>query len=304
MCRALAYLGDPLPLADLLHRPPNGLVAQSYAPKQLHMLNLAGMGLVAWSDVEEEPLVYRSTSVPVYDANLASLARHVRSGCCVAHIRGIPYRPDASFGGHNLHPFHHPGTRLYLAHNGDLAGFARMKPVLAERLSPTHLLPIRGTTDSEWIYALLLQALEGGEPTVARLAEAVRGVVRVLREVRAEVGIDTSSSMNLFLSDGVHLGVVRYTFDFGRYPLDPARVHEANTRYLSLWYALGERFGVAPDGRWRMAPSEGAPQALLCASEPLSADPGAWVEVPEYSALFAERTPSGLHLTSVPLEEP
>lgn len=303
MCRALAYLGEPLPLADLLHRPRNSLVAQSYDPKQLHMLNLAGLGLVAWTDADPEPLAYRSTTVPVYDTNLASLAKHVSSGCWLAHIRGIPYRPGASFGPQNLHPFQHPGTRLALAHNGDLAGFDRLKPALAARLEPSRLLAIRGTTDSEWIYALLLQCLGDAPVTIGSLTDALPAMIRILRGVRAEVGIDTSSSMNLFLSDGEVLGVARYTFDFGRYSLDPAKVHEANSRYLSLWYGVGDRFRPNAQGRWGLTPVQGAPRTLVCASEPLSADPGGWVEVPEYGALLARRTTEGLRLHTVALED-
>ena len=303
MCRALAYLGQPLALTDLLHRPRNGLVAQSYDPKQLHMLNLAGLGLVAWTNAADTPLTYRSTTVPVYDKNLASLAEHVQTDCCLAHIRGIAYRPDASFWPHNLHPFQHPGTRLALAHNGDLAGFERMKPALAARLSPERVLAIRGTTDSEWIYATLLHCLGGRAITVAALGDALRQTVAVLREARAETGIDTSSSMNLFFTDGQVLGVARFTFDFGRYALEPSKVHEANTRYLSLWYGVGERFAPDARGRWALAPAEGRPQALLCASEPLSADPAGWVEVAEYTALLAERGPDGLRLQTLDLED-
>ena len=303
MCRALAYLGEPLPLADLLHRPRNSLVAQSVDPKQLHMLNLAGLGLTAWTGASGAPLVYRSTTVPVYDTNLASLAEHVSSGCWLAHIRGIPYRPGADFGPQNLHPFQHPGQRLVLAHNGEMAGFDRLKPVLATRLAPERLLGIRGSTDSEWIYALLLQAL-GEEPVrVATLTRALRRTIRVLREARAEAGIDTSSSMNLFFSDGRILGVARYTFDFGRYALDPDAAIEANTRYLSLWYATGDRFEPDARGRWGLSPAAGRPRTLLCASEPLSADPGNWVEVPEYAAVLAERGDDGLALHTAPLED-
>jgi len=303
MCRALGYLGPALPLAHVLHHPDHSLLDQSYDPKQLHMLNLAGFGLTAWTDLDASPLTYRSTAVPIYDTNLASLARHVRSHCVLAHVRGIPYRPSASFGAQNLHPFHHPGTELRLAHNGDLADFHRLRPALLARLAPERTLAIRGTTDSEWIYALLLHHLGEQSVTPDTLGTALRSVVATLREARAEAGIDTSSSMNLFISDGHVMAAARYTFDFGRYPLDPDRVHDGSGRYLSLWYTVGQRFDHDADGRWHMTPSEGRPAALLAASEPLSIDPGSWVEVSEYTALLAHRTEDGVALRSLPLEE-
>ena len=44
MCRALAYLGQPVLLDTLLFQPDSALIRQSYMPKMLHMLNLAGFG--------------------------------------------------------------------------------------------------------------------------------------------------------------------------------------------------------------------------------------------------------------------
>jgi hypothetical protein len=48
MCRALLYLGQPVLLDNLLFQPDSALVRQSYMPKMLNMLNLAGFGLRAW----------------------------------------------------------------------------------------------------------------------------------------------------------------------------------------------------------------------------------------------------------------
>jgi hypothetical protein len=47
MCRALAYLGQPVLLDNLLYRPDSALVKQSFMPKMLHSLNLAGFGMTA-----------------------------------------------------------------------------------------------------------------------------------------------------------------------------------------------------------------------------------------------------------------
>ena len=47
MCRALLYLGQPVLLDNLLYQPDSALVRQSFMPKMLHMLNLAGFGMRA-----------------------------------------------------------------------------------------------------------------------------------------------------------------------------------------------------------------------------------------------------------------
>ena len=58
MCRAMMYLGEPVQLDDLLFKPDSSLVNQAYMPKMLHMLNLAGFGMMAWdasSFLPQEP---------------------------------------------------------------------------------------------------------------------------------------------------------------------------------------------------------------------------------------------------------
>ena len=77
MCRALLYLGQPVLLDNLLYQPDSALVRQSYMPKMLHMLNLAGFGLRAWdphSHAPDTPFSYGSSSLPVFDRNLKNLA--------------------------------------------------------------------------------------------------------------------------------------------------------------------------------------------------------------------------------------
>jgi glutamine amidotransferase len=55
MCRALLYLGEPVLLDNLLFQPDSALVRQSYMPKMLNLLNLAGFGLRAWDPGSHRP---------------------------------------------------------------------------------------------------------------------------------------------------------------------------------------------------------------------------------------------------------
>jgi glutamine amidotransferase len=162
MCRVLAYLGKPTLLDELLYQPDSSLVRQAYAPQMLELLNLAGFGLAAWdpnSHAPEEPFVYRSTTIPIFDANLRAFARKVRAGSVVAHVRGVAYNERVQIGEHNLHPFRFEGSPLVLAHNGDLHRFAELRAPLIQRMDPAVAAQVRGTTDSEHMYALLLSQL-------------------------------------------------------------------------------------------------------------------------------------------------
>ena len=298
MCRALAYLGQPVVLDNLLFKPDSALVRQSYMPKMLHMLNLAGFGLRAWvrdSNEPDQPFSYASATLPVFDRNLKSLAEKIRPSCVLAHVRGVAYSTSVDISLQNVHPFQFPGVRLALAHNGDLPRFGEMKPHLFAHVKPELLHLVRGTTDSEWIYALLVSQLD--DPAADCSAEEILGATErtlaIIREARARCGISSSSSVNLFLTTGDQVAAVRYCFDFGCYPTeDPARVHEANLNFLSLWYTSGREYGEH-DGEWKMIGGSDSADSIIIASEPLTKDTSTWLEVPEYSMIYAD-TRSGV----------
>ena len=293
MCRALLYLGKPVLLDNLLFQPDSALVRQSYMPKMLHMLNLAGFGMRAWDPATadpQRPYSYYSQSLPVFDRHLKGLAEKIRADCVLAHVRGVAYSTRVEISLQNVHPFHFAGVPLVLAHNGDLARFAAMKPLLARHVKPEFAAQVHGTTDSEWVYALVVSQLPDPHRLTGRdeLTAAVGRALAILREVRAEAGIATSSSLNLFLADGRQLVAVRYCFDYGCYATeDAARLHEANLSYLSLWYTAGRDYALHGD-EWRMTGGIEEADSILIASEPLTRDTAAWVEVPEYAMLHAE----------------
>jgi glutamine amidotransferase len=293
MCRALAYLGQPVLLDHLLFQPDSALVKQSFMPKMLHMLNLAGFGLRAWDKRSPDPLKpysYSSTALPVFDRNLKALAEKIHPTCVLGHVRGVSYNTEVEISLQNVHPFQFRGVRLALAHNGDLARMGEMKPLLLESIRPEIAAMIHGTTDSEWIYALIVSQL--ADPAAASSADdlvrAVDKAFAVIRSARARLGIATSSSVNLFLTTGEQLAAVRYCFDFGCYRTeDPSKVHEANLNFLSLWYTSGSEYGYH-DGEWKMIGGADTADSIMIASEPLTRDVSTWLEVPEYSMIYAD----------------
>jgi predicted glutamine amidotransferase len=293
MCRALLYLGQPVLLDNLLFQPDSALVRQSFMPKMLHMLNLAGFGMRAWDPQSANPdqaYSYYSQSLPVFDRNLQNLALKTRPDCVLAHVRGVAYSSRVEISLQNVHPFHFANVPLVLAHNGDLAEFARMKPLLLQHVKPEYIAQIHGTTDSEWIYALLVSRLSNPSEDLGENAvfTAMQETLDIIRGARAKLGITLSSSVNLFVANGKQLAALRYCFDFGCYRTDePAKVHEANLNFLSLWYTLGRDY-ACHDGEWRMTGGAENADSIIVASEPLTKDTSAWVELPEYGALFAE----------------
>ncbi len=292
MCRALLYLGQPVALDHLLFRPDSALVRQSYMPKMLHLLNLAGFGMRAWDASSREPdrpFSYASDALAVFDRNLKGLAEKIAASCVLAHVRGVPYNTRVEIAVQNVHPFQFAGVPLTLAHNGDLVRFVEMKPFLTPHVKPEFAQQIRGTTDSEWIYGLIVSALKDpyARPSADELHDAVGQALSILRDVRARLGIAIASPVNLFLTDGTQLAAARYCFDFGCYPPDPAEFVSGHFNYYSLWYTAGRDYGLH-DGEWKMTGGSDNATSVLIASEPLTRDTAAWVEVPEYAMLHAK----------------
>ncbi len=285
MCRVLAYLGEPVLLDDLLYASDNSLVRQSYAPRLLRMLNLAGFGVAAWDADSVQPHTYHTAGLPAVDPNLRALSRRVKSPCVLAHVRGVQFSESSLVGPQFLHPFIYANTHVALAHNGDLHRFGEMRPHVQRHLRPDISKLLRTNLDSEWIYALFLSRLAdpAADHTSKQLADALVETLEILGQVRREVGIDIASSVNLFVADGKSIVAARYTFDFGCYGGgDPAQIMPWQLEYLSLWYSLGHRY-TCHEGEWKMIGGRQSARAMVLASEPLTRDESTWLEVPEYS---------------------
>ena len=109
-----------------------------------------------------------------------------------------------------------------------------MRPELARR--------VEGTTDSEWIYALLLSQLDDpfGLPGAAELAEATIRTLSIVRDVRVRTGSTRRRPPTSSSAPGGCLVATRFSFDYGWYP-DDDQLLETDLPYVSLWYTLGER---------------------------------------------------------------
>lgn len=227
MCRHLAYLGSPRSLGELLLEPSHSLEVQSYAPKEMRgaLLNADGFG-VCWH-ADGRFARYRST-LPLWgDENLRELA-HLRSGCIVANARSAT--PGMGMGILNTPPFRHDGW--VFSHNGYVRGFCdgTMRELRA-RLSDAAYASIRGTTDSEHLFALFLDALSLETDPV----DALKHTVATIHELDP----DAEMLLSMIVSDGEQ--ILACTHAFGG---------EAPTLYLhhdeDVWIASEPTF----DATW------------------------------------------------------
>ena len=283
MCRILSYLGKPIVLDELLYKPDQSFIKQSYHPKYMHhLLNLAGFGFAAWSRDSHNPanpFIYKTYNLPFYDENLRNLSAKILPHCILAHLRGVAYDVKHIVSIQNVHPFIFPGSNIALAHNGSLYDFVNMKFDLLEYVKPIYAKQIIGTTDSEWIYAIFMSQLPDDHAKLETntIINAMIETLKILQKIRHKHNITINSPVNLFITNGDFIAATRYVLDYGWKAAGESL--SAHFAYHSLWYTYGESYGFY-DNEYKMSGKERS--SIIVASEPLTEDTSTWVEVPEY----------------------
>jgi glutamine amidotransferase len=256
----VAYLGEAETyLSPLILEPEHSLLVQSYAPREMMsgVVNADGFG-VGWyvPEVDWEPAVYRSNAPIWADRSFASLAPKVRSAAVLAAVRSAtPGLPAEESG---VPPFS-SGPYLF-AHNGAIPGFrSTAMRTLRAPLSDVSYSGLLGVTDSETIFALLLDRLREREAQPGdadALAAAVAETLRYVSDICAELGVP--ATLNVGVTDGRAMVFSRYSSE------GPAN---------SLYFAEG---------------GKNFPNAVVIASERLDGNPD-WRRVPARSLLVANR---------------
>ena len=250
MCRHLAYLGPPLALRSLLLDPPHSLTEQAVSPQELvyARLNADGFGF-GWFEPDGTPLNYRRADPIWQDPNLQTLAGHLYQPQWIAAIRSA----TPGFGGDtaNAQPFACDG--LLYSHNGLIRDFLpRIRRCIQQRLEPAIEEGIRGSTDSEYLFALIRQLLADDPDT------SLEGALGEAFSLVAEWLGDQGALLNVIIGDGRRIVASR---------------HAVNMDCPSLYYTTDDE--AFPDG------------SVVIASEPLT-DREAWRAVPPHHLLCVE----------------
>lgn len=245
MCRWAAYRGPEIYLEDVIAAPCQSLIVQSqHAREGKGETNGDGFG-VAWYSSRPDPGVYRDILPAWSDPNLRSLARQLRSHLFLAHVRAST---GTATNRANCHPF--AVGRWCFMHNGQIAGYDRLRRQL-DALLPDELYRYRlGTTDSEIMFLLALALGLDSDPAaaIARMAGWMEGLAR-------QAGLDANLKLTAAFADGQQVYAVRYA-----------------------------THGDAPTLYHRRAQGE---DGLTLASEPLDAERNDWQPVPQGSLVTA-----------------
>ncbi|MEO6595967.1 MAG: class II glutamine amidotransferase [Planctomycetota bacterium] len=270
MCRFTMYLGPTIRLSSLVVEPKHSIIDQSFhSQDQEEPLNGDGFGIAWYSpEMHREPALFRSVTPAWNNNNLLELARVVQSPLIFAHVRAATKHGGQSEA--NCHPFR---SRHYaFMHNGDIGDFARVRRPLLESLGDEAFGSIHGNTDSEHLFAVVIDELGKTEPNgVEHLAKVMQAAVARVVKIGEQRGTKQPSYINLALSDGESAVSCRFTT-------------EPDYDGESLFVHTG-RVYVCSDGVCRMLAPEGSRGCVLVSSEPLSEDAG-WQAIPRNSMVL------------------
>lgn len=301
MCRVLAYIGPEIPLEDLLLTPSNSLVNQSLDPEHYPDLHLAGWGFGIWSEhllKPEGPLLYRRPMAAFYDDNATRIIPSLQASTMLGHVRAAAYDSAAVIVDENCHPFSFDETPWILAQNGDMPGWVLLQRELLQHCEDRYLKQMRGTTDTEFLYVLLLSLLESdSDEDVQRAIETMVGLI-----ARAMADLDLPAltkmkmalvSPNRIVGVNVGLGHQGETNPAGEWEKlresGPGTDDFALSMLLEPMYMLMGRHVPSDQASYDFeACDEGEATVAMFASEPLTEDESGWSNVEFGEIVFLE----------------
>jgi len=208
MCRFVAYLGPSVPLARVVSEPEHSLIVQSYRPVEMTSgtVNADGFG-VGWYNraLDLTPCVYTNISPIWSDRNLPGLSKHIASDCIFANVRSAT--PGQAVDQSNCQPFAY--RQLLFMHNGYIENFrATLMREIRTTLHDEYYNAIGGSTDSEHVFALVLNALHGQVVTLDTLVAALHTAIAQLAAWADEQAIRIA--LNCAVTDGTLLVASRF----------------------------------------------------------------------------------------------
>lgn len=187
----------------------------------------------------------------------------------LGHIRAV-HRSYSADHGHkneisedNCHPF--TFGRYSFMHNGGISKFLTIKRVIRESL-PDHLYnEIIGTTDSEHLFAVLLDEIGDLEKelTAQELGDVLERTINRITKLSIKYNIEVGSSMNIIFTDGRHVVATRCR----------TNLEEDNP---SLFYCVNSG---SYDINSKIENENGINKSICISSEPMSSDPN-WTMLP------------------------
>lgn len=173
MCRHIGYIGKKKNLNSILLNHSHSLIELAYKPKEMKnaTLNADGFG-IAWKNKNNFD-VYKN-NLPIWnDLNLKSISKSVYSNLVIGNVRSATN--SEYLGYYNTHPFNY--NNYCFSHNGYIEGFNVLtKKKILKYLNEKFYRLLKGNTDSELIFILLMQFIENSN----NVTESIRAVIEIV----------------------------------------------------------------------------------------------------------------------------
>src|SRR6476469_8271995 len=96
MCRWMAYIGESVPVEELVFRPVHSIIDQSLHAKLTGVTtNGDGFG-IGWYGDQPNPSIYKGTHPAWNDENLREVAGNIRTHCCSPTSAPRAERPSSA----------------------------------------------------------------------------------------------------------------------------------------------------------------------------------------------------------------
>lgn len=156
-----------------------------------------------------------------------------------------------------------------MMHNGGVENFSTIKCHLRKPLTDDLYNWIKGQTDSEHLFAYLLNYLYQHHTTIGPEAvmDAFEHTFTFLKKLMTGKGIHEPAYLNMVVTNGLFIVGTRYVTD----PKEEA---------LTLYYTEGARYGCE-NGVCRMLQPSEQEEAVLVVSEKLTDETKDWKEIPK-----------------------
>ena len=264
MCRWLIYSGEKTDLKSILWTPTNSIFKQSfkkqYTPfvtklnKRDHPINVDGFGIV-WYDLKKNHVyLYKNNQTPWSDQNILNLSEFIKSKLIFSHIRAIkPFSQNSIVNYQNCHPFYY--RNFTWMHNGDIKSVIKLQKYVYLHCQDTIIQNIKGNTDSEYLFAILLHQLSQISPFQKKFSlKALKQAFLKTIQITLELVQHEICSLNIAFTDGKNIICSRF-------------INTSKESPPSLYYSFINR--------------ESNKKNIIISSEPINTESQDWKLIPK-----------------------
>jgi glutamine amidotransferase len=221
MCRIFYALGQSnlsiylyYFLAQSIHFQKNTPNRNSYADETQH---LDGYGLAGFRDKSGKWILYRSALPPFEDPNRTFIIdKMAKNRLVIGHLRNADHSESAPREYDNTHPFYYKNA--VFMHNGRIHNYMVNADVFTKiyaAISPAYYTSIRGNTDSELLFYMLLTEIRKQEELYPSSRSRRDILISAINECFTRLKSITQYTANIIYGEKEYSVITRFSSESG-----------------------------------------------------------------------------------------